>query len=100
MGCDINWFVFVVRLSDRFSAVQRDKILEEMEYRGIQVGNYFPPVYLQPFMVGRFGYKCGDFLITESVCDRTIALPFYNNLTYDQTAIVCKTLKEVLDKNL
>jgi len=28
----------------------------------------------------------------------TIALPFYNNLTKDEVAIVSKTLKEVLDK--
>jgi perosamine synthetase len=99
-GCDISWFVFVVRLADEFSAQQRDKILEEMKNRGIQVGNYFPPVHLQPVMVKKFGYKPGDFPITESISDRTIALPFYNDLTKDQIAIVCKTLKEVLDKEL
>jgi len=99
-GCDISWFVFSVRLADRFTSQQHDRILEEMKNRGIQVGNYFPPVHLQPFMVEQFGYKRGDFPITESVSERTFALPFYNNLTYSQTAIVCKTLKEVLDKNL
>jgi len=99
-GCDISWFVFVVRLAERFSAQQRDRILDEMENRGIQVGNYFPPVHLQPFMVERFGYKRGDFPITESVSKRTIALPFYNNLTKDQIALVCRTLKKVLDNKL
>ena len=98
--CDMSWFVFVIRLADRFSAQQRDRILELMKDRDIQVGNYFPPVHLQPFIVEQLGYKQGDFPITESVSERTIALPFYNNLTKDQTAIVCKTLKEVLDKNL
>jgi perosamine synthetase len=51
-------------------------------------------------MVERFGYKRGDFPITESVSDRTFALPFYNNLTKDQIATVCRTLKEVLNKEL
>jgi len=59
----------------------------------------YPINHLQPFMVERFGYKKGDFPITESVCERTIALPFCNNLTRDEVAIVCRTLKEVLDKN-
>jgi len=68
-----------------------------MRGEGIQVSNYFPPVHLQPFMAKQFGYKKGDFPITESVCERTIALPFYNNLTKDEVAIVCKALKEVLD---
>jgi len=98
--CDINWFVFVVRLTDKFSAQQRDKILGAMKNRNIEVGNYFPPVHLQPFMVEQFEYKPGDFPIAESVCDRTIALPFYNNLPKEKIAIVCKTLKEVLDKIL
>jgi perosamine synthetase len=65
--------------------------------RNIQVGNYFPPVHLQPVMARRYGYKRGDFPITENVCKSTIALPFYNNLAKDQVAVVCKALREVLD---
>ncbi len=97
-GCDISWFVFVVRLAERSTLQQRNKVLEAMKARGIQVKNYFPPVLSQPFMVERFGCKKGDFPITESVCERTIALPFHNNLTQEQVAIVCDTLKEILDK--
>lgn len=98
-GCDISWFVFVARLTEEFTGQQRNRILLAMKDKGIQVGNYFPPVHLQPFMVERFGYKKGDFPITESICERTIALPFYNNLTKDKVATVCKILKEVLDKS-
>jgi perosamine synthetase len=97
-GCDISWFVFVIRLADDFTLEQRDKILEAMRNEGIQVGNYFPPVLLQPFMAERFGYSQGDFPITESVCKSTIALPFYNNLTKDEVTVVCRQLKETLDK--
>jgi perosamine synthetase len=99
-GCEISWFVFVVRLADGAASGQRDRILQAMRERGIQVNNYFSPVHLQPFMVERFGCKPGDFPIAESISRTTIALPFYNNLTKDQVAIVCRTLKEVLDENL
>ena len=99
-GCDINWFVFVVRLAEEFTGEQRNAILEAMKNQGIQVSNYFQPVHLQAFMVQQFGYKKGDFPVTESVAERTIALPFYNNLTKDDVAMVCKTLKETMDKIL
>ena len=69
-----------------------------MRQAGIQVSNYFAPVHLQPFMVEKFGYKKGDFPVTESIADRTIALPFYNNLAKDDIATVAKTLKQILDK--
>lgn len=97
-GCEMSWFVFVVRLSERFSVQQRDEILEAMRQAGIGVSNYFTPVHLQPFMVERFGYKAGDFPIAEAMSERTLALPFYNNLTQAEVGIVCQTLRRCLDK--
>ncbi|MBN1392790.1 MAG: DegT/DnrJ/EryC1/StrS family aminotransferase, partial [Sedimentisphaerales bacterium] len=43
-GCNISWFVFVVRLADKFTQKQRDGILDAMRAKGIQVSNYFSPV--------------------------------------------------------
>jgi perosamine synthetase len=98
-GCNMSWFVFVVRLADGVTLACRDRILQQMRHKNIQVSNYFPPVHLQPFMVEKFGYKPGDFPITEDISKSTIALPFYSNLKKDDVAAVCKTLKEVLDKH-
>ena len=95
-NCDLSWFVFVVKLAKGNTLEQRNHILGQMASRDIQVSNYFPPVHLQPFIAEQFGHKQGDFPITESVSERTIALPFYNNLPKDQVAIVCKTLKQLL----
>ena len=97
-NCDMSWFVFVVRLTDDFKLRQRDKVLDSMTNRGIQVRDYFSPVLLQPFMVEKFGYKRGDFPVTDFVCERTIALPFYNNLTKGEVATVCRELKAALDE--
>ncbi len=95
-GCDMSWFVFVVRLTDGFTLNQRDRVLEKLSGRHIQASNYFPPVHLQPFISEQLGYRKGDFPIAESVSERTIALPFYNNLPRHQVAVVCKTLKQLL----
>jgi perosamine synthetase len=96
-GCDLSWFVFVVRLA-RPDVQKRDKILQAMLESGIQVSNYFPPVHLQPFIAEKFGYKAGDLPITESVCSSTVALPFYNNLSRDDVVTVSTTLKQCLDR--
>jgi perosamine synthetase len=94
--CDMSWFVFVVRLAEGFTMDQRDRILQQMQSRNIQVSNYFPPVHLMPFIAKKYGHKAGDFPITESASERTIALPFHNNLTKNQVAMVCSTLKQFL----
>jgi len=96
-GAHLSWFVFVVRLSEDYTLEQRDVILTKMAERGIQVSNYFPPVHLQPFISEQFGYREGDFPVTESVSARTIALPFYNDLAESEVEVVCTELKEILD---
>jgi len=96
VDCDISWFVFVVRLAEGFTIEQRDRILQQMQSQNIQVGNYFAPVHLMPFIAGKFGHKPGDFPIAESSSARVIALPFHNHLTKDQVDIVCTALKQLL----
>jgi perosamine synthetase len=97
-GARMSWFVFVVRLNKEYKLDQRNAILKKMLEKGIQVSNYFPPLHLQPFMVKEYGFKEGDFPITESVSERTIALPFHNNLSRKEIEIVCTALKESLDE--
>jgi perosamine synthetase len=96
--CKMSWFVYVVRLRHRFSQAQRDELLKELNHLGIQASNYFPPVHLQPFLVEQYGYTPGAFPITESVSQRTIALPFHNNLTEEEVDIVCNALKQALSR--
>ena len=92
----ISWFVYVVRLIDKFSRKDRDLILGKLKEKGIGCSNYFVPIHLQPFYQKMFGYKTGDFPATERVAKRTIALPFYNNLKEEEINFVCNCLKEVL----
>jgi len=94
----MSWFVYVIRLDERYTMAQRNALIHKLLDCGIQVSNYFPPAHLQPFMVERFGYKTGDFPITDAVCERTMALPFHNNLTVDEARLVCGELSAALDE--
>lgn len=92
----MSWFVYVIRLADRFGMAERDAVLDGLRSRGIGCNNYFTPIHLQPFYRRMFGYAEGNFPITESVAQRTIALPFYNNLTQDDQRTVVEALKDIL----
>ena len=93
---DMSWFVMVVRLADRYTQADRDRILAGLNQRGIGCSNYFAPIHLQPFYVQRFGYKPGDFPICEALAARTIALPFHHELTGDDVDRVCTELASLL----
>ena len=94
----MSWFVFVVRLSEAFTQADRDHLIKDLAVHGIQTNNYFPPVHLQPVMVRQYGFRPGLFPIAEAVSQRTLALPFYNNLQEDQVDTVCRQLREALDR--
>jgi len=91
-----SWFVYVVRLANRYSRYDRDGILTRLRSAGIGCNNYFSPIHLQPFYKQLFGFKEGDFPVTEHVSERTIALPFFNNLTEEQIHYVVENLKKLL----
>jgi perosamine synthetase len=89
---EISWFVYVVRLRDDFSREDRDHILDLLHRQGVGCSDYFAPIHLQPFYRDTFGYREGDFPVAEHVSQRTIALPFFSNLTDQQIELVCRVL--------
>ena len=93
----LSWFVYVVRLADRFTRADRDRILLTLRDNGIGCNNYFAPIHLQPFYVEQFGFKPGDFPVTEHISERTIALPFFTAMTSDQVAQVADCLTHALN---
>ncbi len=95
-GVEISWFVYVARLADRFSSKDRDHLCQYLKDRGIGCNTYFPCIHLQPFYREQFGFKEGDFPVTEHVADRTIALPFSSRISQKDVAKVCETLKDGL----
>ncbi|RKX53019.1 MAG: polysaccharide biosynthesis protein [Thermotoga sp.] len=91
----ISWFVYVIRLS---ADVNRDKVMKYMEGKGVQVRNYFQPLHLQPFYRETFGYGEGMLPITEEESKKTLALPFYNDLSLDEQKVVVETLREAVER--
>jgi len=94
----MSWFVYVVRLEDEFTREHRDRILESLGSEGIGCNRYFSPIHLQPYYREMFGFRRGDFPVTEHVADRTIALPFFNNLSEDQIEVVTSSLSRAIGR--
>ncbi len=89
----MSWFVYVVRLDP---ALDRDEVARRLRERGVPSRPYFVPIHLQPYMVERFGYREGDFPITEDLGRRSLALPFSGVMSEAQVEYVSQALREVL----
>jgi perosamine synthetase len=93
-GEDVDWFVYVVRLDP---AIDRDMLVGRLAALGVPSRPYFAPLHLQPFYRDTFGFRPGDFPVTERVAASTLALPFSSRLSDDDVAYVAHTLIEVVD---
>jgi dTDP-4-amino-4,6-dideoxygalactose transaminase len=89
----VSWFVYVIRLA---SGAERARVAARLGEQGIPVRPYFVPIHLQPYLVERFGYRAGDFPVTEDLGERGLALPFSGMMTEEQVDQVCRALHAVV----
>ena len=88
-----SWFVYVVKLPHE---VDRDATIESLRARGIDSKPYLPAIHLMSFYRERFGHREGEFPVCEDVSRRSLALPFFPQITEGQVARVAENLREVL----
>ena len=88
-----SWFVYVVQLP---RGVDRDAAVVALRERGVDSKPYLPAIHLFSFYRERFGHREGEFPVCEDVARRSLALPFYPELTDGEVEGVAETLREVL----
>jgi perosamine synthetase len=93
-GARRGWFVFVVQLP---RGVDRDEAVRALGERGVPSKPYFPAVHLMTFYRERFGHRVGEFPVCEDVAARSIALPFFPQMTEGQVAFVADGLRAVVE---
>jgi len=89
----MSWFVYVVRFAPE---IDRDRISKELMKRGIPNRPYFIPIHLQPYVAAQFGYREGDYPVTEDLGRRGLAIPFSGVMPEGNVERVCEAICEIL----
>jgi perosamine synthetase len=92
-----GWFVYVVQLPH---GVDRDAAVLALRERGVDSKPYLPAIHLLSFYRRRFGHREGEFPVCEEVARRSLALPFYPDLTEGEIDRVVEALRQVLASTL
>jgi perosamine synthetase len=87
-----SWFVYVVQLPP---GVDRDGAVVAMRERGVDTKPYLPAIHLMSFYRERFGHREGEFPVCEQVARRSLALPFFPELSEGEIERVVTALREV-----
>jgi perosamine synthetase len=93
-GEDVDWFVYVVRFAPE---IDRNRLIDRLAERGVPSRPYFAPIHLQPYFRSTFGFKPGDFPVTERVAASTLAIPFSSRLTDEDVRYVADALIQAVE---
>lgn len=72
---------------------QRQKIITELNKKGIETRINFPPVHLQPVYAKRFNFKVNSLPVTEDIANRILGLPIFIKMTNEQQDIITESIK-------
>ena len=78
---------------------KRDKILWQLQEKGIGVAVNFRAVHLLTYYRQTYGYHRGVFPVSERIGDSTISLPLYPSLSDEEAEYVIKGVKDVTSSN-
>jgi perosamine synthetase len=87
-----SWFVYWVVLDE---GIDRNDVMAQLTERGIQCKPYLPSIHLQP-MYRELGFREGMFPVSESISARSLALPFFPQMSPQQQQRVVESLHDVL----
>ena len=85
--------MFVVQLPH---GADRDETILALAQRGVQSKPYLPAIHLMSYYRETFGHREGEFPICEDVAARSVALPFFPEITQSQIEQVAEALESVL----
>jgi perosamine synthetase len=96
--CDVGaarrgWFVFVVQLPRE---AEREHVMAALARSGIASKPYLPAIHLMSFYRQRFGHREGEFPICEEIAARSLALPFFPQMSESQITRVSDALRAAL----
>ncbi len=73
---------------------QREEIKEKLNRVGIATGIYYPqPIHLaEPCL--KYGYRIGDFPVSEKASQETLAIPIYPEMSEDEILFIIRNIQD------
>jgi dTDP-4-amino-4,6-dideoxygalactose transaminase len=93
-----SWHLFTPLLNLDIAKMSRDDFISAMKSYNIGVGFHYDAVHLFTYYRETYGYKPGDFPVTEDITQRIVSLPLFPLMTEDEQTKVIDSMKKVFTK--
>ncbi len=86
-GVEHAWHLYVLRLRPERLKVGRNQFVEMLRERGIGTSVHCIPLHTMDFYQKTYGYRTGEFPVTEDIFSRCLSLPMYAAMSADDVSL-------------
>jgi len=98
-GIEHAWHLYVLRLQPEQLKIGRNQFVEEMKARGVGVSVHCIPLHTMDFYQRNYGYRNGDFPVTEDLFSRCLSLPIYPRMSDEDVEHVIASVLGIVREN-
>jgi dTDP-4-amino-4,6-dideoxygalactose transaminase len=91
------WHLFPILLPVEKLNIDRNYFIQALTAENIGTSVHFIPLHLHPYYQRTFGYKKGDFPVSEYVYERLISLPLYPRMTREDLDSVVEAVSKIVE---
>ena len=92
---ETNWYIYVIRLRD--GTVPRNEVVERLKAKGVGASVHYLPIHYHPYYREHFGFKRGDYPVTESEFERLISLPLFPQMSDSDVERVVNAVRQSIE---
>jgi len=95
-GTDHAYHLYVVRVNNNETEMNRSTIFKTLRSRGIGVNVHYIPVHLHPFYKKQFATSSGLCPAAEEAYEQILSLPMFPSLSDGDVKYVIETIENVI----
>lgn len=91
------WHLYPIRIDRTRLRADRTEIFRALRAENIGVNVHYIPVHLHPYYRERFGYRGGDYPVSEAAYESLVSLPMFHAMTDGDLEDVVKAVRKVVE---
>ncbi|MDQ7822511.1 MAG: UDP-4-amino-4,6-dideoxy-N-acetyl-beta-L-altrosamine transaminase [Candidatus Eremiobacteraeota bacterium] len=90
------YHLFVLQIDFERLNKRRKDVMDELLKRSVGTQVHYIPVHLQPYYRNKYGYKRGDYPVSENYYSRALTIPLFPKMTDAEVDYVIQNVLQVL----
>ena len=96
--CEHSFHLYPLQIKFQNIRISKKVLFHKLFKKGINLQVHYIPIHLQEFYKKKFGFKVGDFPISENFYRNVVSLPIYYSIKKENLKKIVFEISKLCDK--